>query len=249
MSAHEAVRLEQEKAGSIAQLAAEAETIAAQAHSSAATEIIYAAVADETIATSLIDDKDFRQVSDAIRAAHLIGVDIETALPVLITRLRRRGTLTARDLAKAIRTHTSAADKTRSATSSQLIAGILLDATPGLRDPQMVTALRERYSLIDARADALVNRAETENASWVTQVLALGRDEAKNRSFARTIAAYRDRWQVTDQSPLGRAPDSSASFAQQADYRRIHSALTSAQQTRGAPSLEAVSPARPTRDL
>ena len=54
-SAHEMIRDEQEAAGSIRQLAAEAETIASYAHDVATVEAVYAALGDRPATQSLID--------------------------------------------------------------------------------------------------------------------------------------------------------------------------------------------------
>ncbi len=106
-----------------------------------------------------------------------------------------------------------------------MVAGLLPDATAGLTDPQMLTALRERYALIEARADAVLDRDLTENAPWLRDLPDPAIDAAAWRATARLVAAYRDRWDVTDQSPLGRSPDRTAAFAQHADHRRITAAL------------------------
>ena len=45
------------------------------------------------------------------------------------------------------------------------------------------------------------------------------------RSAARTVAAYRDRWSVADDQPLGSPPERGSSFSQQADYRLASQAL------------------------
>ena len=76
----------------------------------------------------------------------------------------------------------------------------------------MRAALHEREELIEARADAL-EAALTENAPWTK---ALGtppndrRRAAAWRKSARVVAAYRDRYRITDDAPLGPPPESAA---------------------------------------
>lgn|GEM_PF-4917853 len=63
-------------------------------------------------------------------------------------------------------------------------------------------------------------------AAWLVYASSLTERSAETwRAKAPQVAAYRDRWEVTDASPLGRAPDRTAAFAQQADHRRITAAL------------------------
>ena len=226
-SAHEAIRVEQDRAGSIAQLAAEAETIAGYAHDLAAGELVHTALGDHPDMEALLNDERFDLVVTAIRGAHTAGVDVPAALPSITATLLRKGAVTAPGLADAIRGHSTAVTTTgRSPQRRHLVAGILPDATVGLSDPQMLTALRDRYQLIEARADAVLDRDLTGHAPWVRGLPDPAMDPAGWRVTARLVAAYRDRWGVTDASPLGRAPDRSASFAQHADHRRTTAAIT-----------------------
>ena len=59
--------------------------------------------------------------------------------------------------ADAIRAHTAAATAAGRPAQRRLIAGLLPEATGGLTDPQLLTALRQRYALIEARADAVLD--------------------------------------------------------------------------------------------
>jgi hypothetical protein len=130
-----------------------------------------------------------------------------------------------------------------------LVAGLLPDATVGLTDPQMLTALRERYALIENRADAVLDRDLTISAPWVRDLPDPASDAAAWRGIARLVAAYRDRWDVTDVSPLGRAPDRTAAFAQQADHRRISAALKTVAGQLGVAAYQAPDRVRAGRDL
>ena len=91
----------------------------------------------------------------------------------------------------------------------------------------MLTALRQRYQLIENRADALLDREIIDNAAWLRALPSSERSPVAWRATARLVAAYRDRWEISEPTPLGRAPDRAGSFAQQADHRRITSAVRS----------------------
>jgi hypothetical protein len=97
-------------------------------------------------------------------------------------------------------------------------------------DEDMRTALRERAALIEQRADALVAEAVGASAAWVVelgtepvdpQLAALWRREA------RTVAAYRDTYGITEASTLGLVGDDAR---QRADAARAHDAILRAQQ-------------------
>jgi hypothetical protein len=90
---------------------------------------------------------------------------------------------------------------------------------------EMHKALIERRELIRQRADAVLDQALMERQDWV---LSVGGEPAEIeaaaswRRQARTIAAYRDRYDITGNEPLGAAP---ASDAQKIDAARANAAL------------------------
>jgi hypothetical protein len=89
------------------------------------------------------------------------------------------------------------------------IVGLLPPASAD--DPQEAQALKARAQLMKARADALIDRARTAGAPWLNALPWAGRDDMTWHNTARTVAAYRERWDVDDPDrPLGAAPDASA---------------------------------------
>ena len=89
----------------------------------------------------------------------------------------------------------------------------------------MLQALTERRELIETRADAILDTARQTGEPW-TQPLgdppSGDREQARWRRDARTIAAYRDRYQISDDTPLGPAPQSAA---QKIDRARAAAAI------------------------
>lgn len=91
---------------------------------------------------------------------------------------------------------------------------------------EMRHALNERRDLIEQRADAVLHGALTDKEPWTTKLGQEPKDKKQREAWwraARTIAAYRDRYQVTDdRNPLGPTPPSTQ---QKIDRARAESAL------------------------
>jgi len=233
-SAHEMIRDEQEASGSIAQLAAEAETLASYAHDVATTELVYAVLGDRPETQILIDGPDFAELVKATRAVRAWGLDVQPALHQVVAQ---RAPETAGDLADQLRGWTNAVTIDRLQPRRRMVAGVLPDATAGLTDPEMLTALNSRYLLIETLAEAVLDRAIDESAPWVTKMPIPPTPSSERwRSAARTVAAYRDRWSVSDGSPLGPPPERGSSFSHQADYRLATQALRALAESVGRPS-------------
>jgi len=151
---------------SIRQLADEADAIAAYAHEIAVAELLLTVFGDRPATRTLLDDKDFPDLVRAIRHAHSAGMDVATELPPIV-HTRPFEAMTAKGLATTIRTYM----RTRLGNDrTELVAGIIIDATVGLSDPAMVDALRKRYQLIERRADSLVTAAIESSPVWVNTV-------------------------------------------------------------------------------
>lgn len=94
----------------------------------------------------------------------------------------------------------------------------------------MRQALDERRELIEARADAVLRSALTDEEPWTASLGTAPRGEKQRaawRRAARTVAAYRDRYDITDdRTALGPAPESTS---QKIDAIRARAALNRAQ--------------------
>ena len=159
-SAHEAIRVEQDRAASIATLAAEAETIANHAHHTATAELLVAVLGDTPSVQRVIRSDDFPRVVTAVRGLHAAGADAEETVRVTGGRLQTSRTLTARGLADTLN---HAIPRPTARAPQHLVAGLIPDATLGLTDTDVLRALRERYALIEQRADALVHNSIAES--------------------------------------------------------------------------------------
>ncbi len=230
LSAHETITTEQEQWSSIAQLAAEYETIAAAAqHDRWVTLIRASGLTDEEAEDAIASDA-FGALAVELRRAEANRHDIAALLPRLVAA---RGFADADDIA-AVLHHRLATATARPAGSGRtrkpprLIAGLIPKAT-GAMSPDMRQALTERRDLIEASADAILDSALAEGQHWAT---ALGtppgdrRTAAEWRRYARTVAAYRDRYGINDPAPLGAPAESTA---QKIDAARARTALDQAQ--------------------
>ncbi|MDN5757429.1 MAG: hypothetical protein L0H59_02680, partial [Tomitella sp.] len=116
----------------------------------------------------------------------------------------------------------------RTRKAPRLIVGLIPHAT-GPMTSEMRQALTERRELIEARADAILDTALHGADPWTTALGETPADErgaARWRRDARTIAAYRDRYQVDDDAPLGPAPQTAT---QKIDRARARAAFDRAQ--------------------
>ncbi len=94
----------------------------------------------------------------------------------------------------------------------------------------MRAALDEREALIEARADAVLDTALAEGAPWAKALGTPHSDQQPTtawRKAARVVAAYRDRYRITDHTPLGAPPESAS---QKIDAARARAALDKVRQ-------------------
>jgi hypothetical protein len=93
--------------------------------------------------------------------------------------------------------------------TEHLIAG-LIPRVQGVSDPDMARALAEREYAMEQRARSLVEEAIASGHAWLRPLGAPPSALAKWERWLRevsTVAAYRDRWHIEGQGPLGPAPD------------------------------------------
>lgn len=226
LSAHEMIAAEQEAWGSIAQLAAEYETIAQAAqHDRFATLIRQSGLTPDE-AEDAIQSDTFGALAAELRRAEANHHNIDALMPRLVAA---RGFEDADDIAsvlhhRLVRATARPAGSGRTRKVPRLIVGLIPEAT-GPISTEMKKALTERRQLIQQRAEAVLNQALSERQEWA---LALGDAPAELeaaaawRRQAQTVAAYRDRYGITTRTPLDPAPDSDA---QKIDAARAKAAL------------------------
>jgi conjugative relaxase-like TrwC/TraI family protein len=227
-SAHETIRAEQDARGSVAQLAAEYETIAAAAQYDRWTALVRGswlspAEAEETIASNA-----FGVLSAEFRRAEAQHLDVKSLLARVIAA---RGLENAQDVAGVLCSRIGMvierdAGAGRIRRTPRLIVGLIPKAI-GPMDAEMRRALEERSDLIEARARAVLHEALLAKAKWTRELGALPHREATPgwKQLACTVAAYRDRYAVVGATALGHA---SQTMAQRRDAARASTALKAA---------------------
>ena len=224
--AHETITAEQDQWGSIAQLAAEYETIAAAAQRDRwATLIRSSGLTTEQAETAIVSEA-FGALTAELRRAEANHHDVDRLFPRLVAA---RGFADADDIASVLhyrvaRSTARPAGSGRTRKAPRLIAGLIPHAGGSMTE-DMRQALDERRELIEQRADVVLGIALDEKATWTKALGTPPGDPRKALSWrchARTVAAYRDRYGITDDTPLGTA---AVTTAQKIDAARARSAL------------------------
>lgn len=249
-SAHEALVAEQEAWGTIAQLAAEYETIAAAAQRDRWAALLRTSGLTGSDASAAVESDAFGPLAAELRRAEANHHDVDALLPRLV---RARGFDDADDVAAVLRHRVAAATARpsgsgRSHVSPRFIAGLIPKAS-GIMSSEMQQALTERRTLMEDRADAVLDRALTEGSAWATSLGAQPADPQRAaawRRAARIVAAYRDRYQLTADAALGAHPESTT---QKIDRARAEAALRTIAKLNAPRQSEAPRRAQETRGV
>lgn len=226
LSAHETITAEQDHWGSIAQLAAEYETIASAAQHDRWASLIRASGLTDEQADAAFSSEAFGALTAELRRAEANHHDVDALFPRLVAA---RGFEDADDIAKVMhyrvaRATTRPAGSGRTRKTPALIAGLIPHAT-GPMSTEMRDTLAERRELIEHRADAILDTAIDQNERWTEHLGEPPTDERAQLRWqhsARTIAAYRARYGVDHDTPLGVQPESAA---QKIDHAHAATAL------------------------
>lgn len=239
LSAHETLTVEQERWGTIAQFAAEYDTLAAAAQHDRWVELIRHSGLTEKESELAIGSDAFGPLTAEFRRAEAHSHDLESLVPRLVAA---RQFDDADDVAAILRYRLTAAtsrytgsDRTR--TTPRLIAGLIPEATGSMADG-MRHALTERREPIEARADAVLDRGLRDGEGWVAGLGVVPSDPqrlAAWRRSARVVAAYRDRYRIETETALG-APTESTS--QKRDRAAAEAALKATQSVTRKPRPE-----------
>jgi conjugative relaxase-like TrwC/TraI family protein len=234
LSAHETIAVEQDAWGSIAQLAAEYETIAAAAAAAAQRERWVSALRETGLTPNQADDAihsaAFGALTAELRRAEAYHLNVRNLLMRIITA---RGFDDAQDVAAALQSRIASATARdagagRRGQEPAMVVGLIPQAV-GPMEPEMRRALDEHSGMMEARASAVLDAALLGKAPWARLLGSTPRGSAAAewRQSACTVAAYRDRYGVVSARVLGPPP---RSIAQQMDAARARAALRAAQQ-------------------
>jgi conjugative relaxase-like TrwC/TraI family protein len=225
LSAHQTITEEQERWSSIAQLAAEYETIAAVAQRDRWVSLLEDCGLAEGQLVSVFGSDSFGPLTAELRRAEASGHDVDRLVPALVTR---RSLEDADDVGAVLISRLRRAARPARGNPPReptYIVG-LIPVAEGPMSPEMSTALHARQALMEARAAALADKAVEADEPWLKRLgTPPATDAARGRwlNAVRTVAAYRDRYHVKTSSaldePRSEAQELDAANAQQAIRR------------------------------
>jgi conjugative relaxase-like TrwC/TraI family protein len=203
--AHEALARAQERSEDFATLAAEYETLAQVAVAPRYDAMLgrYGLGANERFLVRA--SEAYGPLVASLRDAEARGLEVDRALPRLLARSFEQ----ANDLAAVLHgrlerwaEHAVPGPGAR----TNLVAGLIPRAV-GVIDPDMARALNERDDAMSRRARELAEKAIARRDPWVCQLGGLPTDQRHRAAWldaVATVAAYRERWGVTNrQRPHG----------------------------------------------
>jgi hypothetical protein len=229
MGAHEMIRIEHEEAEGIIRLHGEYETIARITEEERWNELLARSGLTNEHLEQIRESSAYGPLLSALRGAKARGIDIDDDFRTLVTERQLDdaediAALLANRLASWTHKHGS-----RRIGATNLIAGLIPRATE-VTDPDLGQALIERERAIEERAIALAERAIEERAKWVQLLGQMPSDPTHQAAWlanVATIAAYRERWNITGNTVIGKELDVD-SIEQLGQWRRASSAVKAA---------------------
>jgi hypothetical protein len=223
VSAHQTIMDEQERWSSIAQLAAEYETIAAAAQRDRWIRLMERSGLTDSQVEAVLTSESFGPLTAELRRAESNHHDVDRLLPALV---RRRSFDDAEDIGAVLISRLQKAARPsqgRRRPRPDLVVG-LIPVADGPMTIEMEKALSERRDLMESRALTLADQAVESKARWLKRLgTPPSSDAARSRWLheVRTVAAYRDRYGVEERSVLGEP----RSEAQKFDAARADQAI------------------------
>ncbi len=240
-SAHEIIRAEQEASSSIAQLAAEYDTLAEAAQHDRWIGLFQSSELSAERIDQLVEEESLPALAAELRRAEANHHDLDRLLPAVVAAgpLDGAADIGAVLMARIQRAIAAAPTAGGGGRTPRLIAG-LIPRAEGITDPDIARALTEREKLIEQRAHTLAQTAVRDREPWAVAVGVApgGRAQRAWLRHVAVIAAYRDRYRITTGAPLGAEAEGTA---QRVDHARAAAALTRARalaraaETRDAP--------------
>jgi conjugative relaxase-like TrwC/TraI family protein len=227
LSAHQTITEEQERWSSIAQLAAEYETIAAVAQRDRWVSLLEGCgLTDEQLA-SVLESDSFGPLTAELRRAEANDHDVDLLLPALV---ERRSLEDAADVGAVLISRLQRASlQTRGTRVNRprYVVG-LIPVAEGPMSLEMRVALAERQRLMEVRAVALAMDAVKSEETWLNRLGTPPTADGRSRWLREvsTVAAYRDRYRMDGSQPVGEA----RTQAQRLDAARARQAIRHARQ-------------------
>jgi hypothetical protein len=205
LSAHETLERAQRQADDFSVLAAEYETLAGAAQQQRWDDLLDGSGLEPRLLEQVRQSPAYGPLLVALRDAEARGLDVDRTFPKLVAA---RAFDDVEDLAAVmggrVDRWAQAAGLTRRA-STDLIAGLVPRAV-GVTDPGMTRGLQERDEAMQRRARALAQQAIEQNQAWVRRLGIPPSDPPAREHWidaVTTVAAYRERWNIDEDRPLG----------------------------------------------
>lgn len=189
----------------VGQLAAEYETIGAVAQRDRWVAAIRGSGLTDAQVEQVLTSESFGPLTAELRRAEANHHDVDRLLPVLVAR---RSLDDAEDIGAVLISRLQRAAQSKGGSrrpSAKLVVG-LIPVADGATNEEMSTALTERADLMEERAMTLAEKAVEDKAAWLKRLGTTPPTSAARRRWlheVRTVAAYRDRYQVEGRTPLG----------------------------------------------
>ena len=221
LSAHEVMRQELDNATCLDRLVPIHEHLSQIAARQRYRPAITTSGLDQADQAALQASSAYGPLIAALRRAEAAGLDPTTVLRRAVTQSSLNN---ANDIAAVLHSRVdriaNRAER-RLRRSPHLIAG-LVTPTGHAADPAFIAPLREIEAQITQRADWLADKAEADNETWLQHLTRTSPDTSPEllRTCVREIAAYRERYNIRTNEPLGSPPPQTA-FAQQRHHSRL----------------------------
>ncbi|WP_344043593.1 MobF family relaxase [Nocardioides panacihumi] len=215
-SAHQTIQTEFEVHASIAQQAAELESIAATAQHDRFADLFRRSGLTPKQHQELISSPAFGPLTAALRRAEAYHHDLERLTQHVVAQHSLED---AGDIAAVLRYRIDKAasppPRPARGRKPRLIAGLIPEPLGPMADEDR-QAIDQRKRLIEERACALAEQAIETSAPWLRRLDPFGvagRDRERWIAALATVAAYRDRYEITSNLPLGGGPTTEAQRA------------------------------------
>jgi hypothetical protein len=224
LSATQTIEAEYEVHGGIDRLAAELETIAAEAQHNRFVDLLSRSGLTAEQHAAVVESTAFGPLAAALRRAEAYHHDLEVLVPRVVDR---HGLDDADDISAVLRYRVGklAVTSPRGCRlRARLIAGLIPEPL-GPMSAEDRQAIDERKELIESRARALLGVGIREGAAWMRPLGKPPEDPTQRELWVRaaaSVAAYRDRYKITSDLPLA---GGAANDAQRADRQNAQIAL------------------------
>ena len=222
LSAHQMIEAEQERWSSIAQLAAEYETIAAVAQRRRWVDLLASCGLTDEQVDLVVGSDSFGPLTAELRRADANQPDIGRLVAEVVAS---RPLDDAEDIGAVLVSRLRKTSRSRLG-NRRADAGLIVGLIPladGPMSTEMKSALTQRQALIESRATALAESVVERNEPWLRRLGPPPTVDAARRAWLHevtTVAAYRDRYQVSERSTLGAEPRSDAQMLDAVRARR-----------------------------